>query len=206
MIDQTSRDSNRRHFLASGAMGIGSLALAWLLNEDEAQAEAIKPDLGPKSFDFTPKTPHHPPQATAMISLFMQGGPSHHDLFDPKPEMAKWDGKKFPGTIKYDNAAQASSTVFHSPWKFQPRGECGMELSELLPHLSNVVDDITLIRSMHTGVNNHGQSIYALNSGRTQKGRPALGSWLTYGLGSKPTRTARLHGADRSGGTAGGGR
>jgi len=185
MTDLTAQQSSRRHFLAANAMGIGSLALAYLLNEESASGAAIKPDLEPQQFDLTPKQPHHPPQATAMISLFMQGGPSHHDMFDPKPEMAKWDGKKFPGTIKYDNAAQASSKVFHSPWKFAPRGECGMELSELVPQLAEVADDITLIRSMHTGVNNHGQSIYALNSGRTQKGRPALGSWLTYGLGSE---------------------
>ncbi|QDU44922.1 hypothetical protein Mal52_34080 [Symmachiella dynata] len=184
MIDPTRPQSTRRHFLAANAMGIGSLALAHLLHEEDVRAEAIKPDVGPRSFDLTPKQPHHPPRATAMISLFMQGGPSHIDMFDPKPEMAKWDGKKFPGTVKYDNAAQASSKVLHSPWKFQAHGECGMELSELLPHLSNVVDDITLVRSTRTGVNNHVQSIYALNNGRIQRGRPALGSWLTYGLGN----------------------
>jgi len=184
MIDPSTPQSTRRHFLAANAMGIGSLALAHLLHEEDVRAEAIKPDVGPRNFDLTPKQPHHPPRATAMISLFMQGGPSHIDMFDPKPEMAKWDGKKFPGTVKYDNAAQASSKVLHSPWKFQQHGECGMELSELLPHLANVVDDITLVRSTRTGVNNHVQSIYALNNGRIQKGRPALGSWLTYGLGT----------------------
>lgn len=177
--------SSRRHFLASSSMSLGSVALAWLLDKDEVRAEAIKPDIGLQSYDLLPKQPHHPPRAQAMISLFMQGGPSHIDLFDPKPEMAKWDGKKFPGTVKYDNAAQASSKVFHCPWKFQKHGECGMELSELLPHLAGVVDDITLVRSTRTGVNNHGQSIYALNTGRIQKGRPALGSWLTYGLGTQ---------------------
>ena len=180
MLNSSDGRSTRRHFLASHAMGIGSLALAYLLNEDRARGEAIKPDLEPKQFDLTPKQPHHPPRARAM-----QGGPSHIDLFDPKPEVAKWDGKTFPGTVKYDNAAEASSKVLHSPWKFQPHGECGMELSELLPHLGKVVDDITLVRSTRTGVNNHVQSIYALNNGRIQKGRPALGSWLTYGLGTQ---------------------
>ncbi len=185
MYDQSHPESTRRHFLAASAMGIAPLALTWLENQQAARAETVKPDLERKQFDLLAKAPHHPPRATAMISLFMQGGPSHHDLFDPKPEMAKWDGKKFPGTVKYDNAAQASSKVFHSPWKFQPRGNSGIELSELLPYLSEVVDDITLIRSMHTGVNNHVQSIYALSSGRIQKGRPALGSWLTYALGTE---------------------
>jgi hypothetical protein len=173
----------RRHFLASSALSVGSVALAWLLQRDRAFGKPPKPDLEPRSFDTTPKPAHQPPRARAMISLWMQGGPSHHDLFDPKPAMARYDGQPFPGEIKYDNAAQASSKVFHSPWKFAPRGECGMELSELLPYTAGVADDICLIRSMHTGVNNHGQSILALQTGRTQSGRPALGSWLTYGLG-----------------------
>ena len=98
--------------------------------------------------------------------------------------MAKYDGKTFPGTIKYDNAAQASSRVLASPWKFSRHGRSGIEVSELLPHTAGVVDDLCVIRSMHTGVNNHGQSIYALNTGRSQAGRPALGSWITYGLGT----------------------
>lgn len=172
----------RRHFLSGSTLQVGTLALASMLQR-EALSSPPKPELEPKSFDTKPKTPAMEPRAKAMISLWMQGGPSHHDLFDPKPEMAKYDGKPFPGDIKYDNAAQASSKVFASPWKFAPRGECGMELSELLPHTSTVADDICLIRSMHTGVNNHGQSIQAMQTGRVLDGRPTIGSWLTYGLG-----------------------
>ena len=175
----------RRHFLATGAMSIGSLALAWLLNQERAAAAPAKPGARPMQFDLKPKPPQHPPRATAMISLFMQGGPSHLDMFDPKPTLDRYDGKPFPGEIKYDNAAQASSKCLASPWKFAKHGECGMELSELLPHLAEVVDDITLVRSTHTGVNNHVQSINALNTGHILKGRPALGSWLTYGLGTE---------------------
>src|SRR5438876_1998293 len=178
-------NSTRRHFLATNALGLGSVALAWLLNEDRLLAEPSRPELEPHKFDLTSKPPHQPPRARAMISLFMQGGPSHLDLLDPKPGMGKYDGKTFPGTIKYDNAAQASARVLASPWKFAKHGRCGTEVSELLPHLAGVVDDITVIRSMHTGVNNHGQSIFALNNGRTQAGRPCLGSWMTYGLGSE---------------------
>ena len=177
--------ASRRHFLAANAMGLGSLALAWLLNEDRLLAEPSQPDLKRPTFDLKPKPPHFKPRAKAMISLFMQGGPSHLDLFDPKPELEKYDGKKFPGDIKYDNAAQASSKVLASPWKFKKHGQCGTELSELLPHLAEIVDDITLIRSTQTGVDNHGQSLYALNSGRFQAGRPTLGSWITYGLGTE---------------------
>jgi Protein of unknown function (DUF1501) len=178
------RHSTRRHFLATQAMGIGSVALAWLLNEERVRAEPLRPELTPTTYDLHPKPAPNPPRARAMISLFMQGGPSHLDLFDPKPMLAKYDGKPFPGEIKYDNAAQASSKVLASPWKFARHGRCGMEISDLLPHLAQIVDDITLIRSTHTGVNNHGQSINALNSGRIQSGRPVLGSWITYALGS----------------------
>lgn len=175
---------SRRHFLAANAMSVSSVALAWLASRD-AYAEVKKPNLEQPTFDTTPKTPPGEPRAKAMISLWMQGGPSHHDLFDPKPEMAKHDGKPFPGEIKYDNAAQASSKVFASPWKFKARGACGMELSELIPHTASMADELCLIRSMRTGVNNHGQSIRALQTGRIIEGRPSLGSWLTYGLGTE---------------------
>jgi hypothetical protein len=120
-----------------------------------------------------------------MIALFMQGGPSHLDLFDPKPELARHDGKNFTGDIKYDNAGEASARLIASPWKYRKHGESGIELSELLPGLGTIADEITLIRSMHTGVNNHGQSINALNGGRIAAGRPVLGSWITYALGTE---------------------
>ena len=120
-----------------------------------------------------------------MISMFMQGGPSHIDLFEPKPELTRRHLQSFTGDIKYDNAAEASAKLFASPWKFTPHGQCGMELSELLPNLGQVADDICLIRSMHTGVNNHEQSICALNTCHFTAARPALGSWITYALGSQ---------------------
>lgn len=176
--------STRRHFFASSAMRGGPLALACLLAK-QANAEPKKPLVGKQSFDLKAKRPPAPPRATAMISMFMQGGPSQVDLLDPKPLLNKMHMQKFPGKIKYDNAAQASSRVFGSPWKFAKYGEHGTDVSELLPHFSSIVDDALVIRSMHTGVNNHGQSIHAMNGGRPQSGRPALGSWLTYALGSE---------------------
>ncbi len=175
---------SRREWLQASTLGVGGLALAWLLNEEGLLAAPSRPELAPRRFDLTPKQPHFAAKARAMISLFMQGGPSHIDLTDPKPALAKLDGKPFPGKIKYDNAAEASSKVLASPWKFRRCGKSGLELSELLPGLAEVADDITLIRSMRTGVNNHVQSIHALNTGRIQAGRPVLGSWLTYGLGT----------------------
>ena len=183
--DNTQQLSSRRHFLAQNAMGIGSLALTWLLQREGLLANPVKPDLEATKHSLLPKHPHHQPQAKAMVSFFMQGGPSQVDLCDPKPLLDKWAGKDFPEKIKYDNAAQASSKVMPSPWPFKKHGQSGMDFSSLLPGFSEIADDICLIRSMHTGVNNHGQSIHALNSGRTIAGRPALGSWLTYGLGSE---------------------
>jgi hypothetical protein len=170
--------------LQTGTFGVGSVALAWLLQRDRLLASPVKPELERSHFDLTVKLPHFAPKAKAMISLFMQGGPSHIDLHDPKPAMAKHDGKPFPGTIKYDNAAQASSKVLASPWKFKKHGHSEIELSELVPYLGQIADDITLVRSMHTGVNNHGQSIYALANGRIFGGHPVLGSWVTYALGT----------------------
>jgi hypothetical protein len=178
--------ASRRHFLATNALGVGGVALAWLLRLDGLMAgEPSRPELELHKFDLAAKPPHRPPRARAMISLFMQGGPSHLDLFDPKRALAKYNGTKFQGDIKYDNAAQASATLLASPWKFAWHGRCDTEVSELLPHFAGVVDDVCLIRSMHTGVNNHGQSIFALNTGRIQPGRPALGSWVTYALGTE---------------------
>jgi hypothetical protein len=176
---------SRRHFLAASGFGLGGMLLSEMLNASPVAAQIQQPPLEPPTFDTLPKQPHHAPRAKAMISLWMQGGPSHHDLFDPKPVMRKYDGQPFPGEIKYDNAAQASSKVFASPWRFSQHGESGMELSELIPHTATIADEITLIRGTHTDVNNHGQSIRALNSGRIQQGRPTVGSWLTYGLGAE---------------------
>ncbi|HWB01197.1 MAG TPA: DUF1501 domain-containing protein [Pirellulales bacterium] len=176
---------SRRHFLATSAMGLGSVALACLLNDEGLLASPDKPELEPKRYDLLPKPPHYPPRANAMISFFMQGGPSQIDLFDPKPELDRLNGQKFTGEVKYDSAAQASTKIMSSLWKFKHYGHCGMEMSELLPHIGSVADEICLVRSMHTGVNNHGSSIFAMNTGRIQPGRPALGSWLTYGLGTE---------------------
>jgi hypothetical protein len=174
---------SRRHFLAQQSFGLGSLALAWL-HQEQLGAEPPKPDLEPQTYDLTPKAPAAAPQATAMISMFMQGGPSHIDLFDPKPEVNRLHLKTYTGDIKYDNAGEASSKLFGCPWRFRKFGECGMDLSELASDLGSVADEICWIRSMHTGVNNHGESINALNTGRQLTGRPSLGAWMSYGMGS----------------------
>ena len=174
---------SRRKFL-SGAYGMGTIALATLLREQGLLANPALAGGAPQHFDLTPKPPHGFGRAKAMISMFMQGGPSHIDLFEPKPELMKLDGKDFPGEIKYDDAAGASREVMGPQWQFRKHGESGIEMSDLVPYMGGIADEMTLIRSMHTGVNNHGQSIYALLNGQIVGGRPTLGSWVTYGLGS----------------------
>ena len=106
-----------------------------------------------------------------MISMFMLGGPSQIDLFDPKPELIKRNGQNFDGDLKFDNPAQASREIMGPVWKFNRHGACGMELSELLPHLGGIADDITLIRSMNSGANNHVPANYALTTGVAASGR-----------------------------------
>lgn len=177
--------ASRREFLARNALGIGGVALAWLLREDRLLAAPHIPR-GKSSFNLAAKSPPSPPRARAMISLFMHGGPSHVDLFDPKPDLTKHSGEDYNGDIVYSFVNRASKKLLGSPWKFEKRGQCGTEISELLPHIAGIVDDIALIRSAHTGFNGHEVSIRFMHSGRAAvTGRPTLGSWLTYGLGSE---------------------
>ncbi len=167
-------------------MGIGTVALAWLLKQERLLATPADVPRERPVFDTKPKPAHFEPRARAMISLFMHGGPSHMDLFDPKPMLSKHDGTAYTGDIQYSFVNRASKTLFGSPWKFQKHGQCGTELSELLPHTAGIVDDICLIRSMHTGFNGHEVSIRYWHSGiPAVLGRPTLGSWLTYALGSE---------------------
>jgi hypothetical protein len=174
---------SRRHFLGKSGFCLGSLGALWLLKQDNLLGKPV--DLKSQHFDTLPKAPSMRPKARAMISMFMQGGPSQIDLFDPKPELDKRNGQKFVGDIKYDDSANASTKLMASPWKFQKHGQSGIEVSELLPNFARIVDDVTLIRGMQTGVSNHGQGIYAMQTGGILAGRPTIGSWLTYALGSE---------------------
>ncbi len=179
--------ASRRHFLAQNALGISSLGLTSLMMGENASAAPEKPDLEAPKYDLLPKQPHHEPRAKSMISIFTGGGPSHLDLFDFKPALDKYAGQKFPGSdIKYDNAGQATSIVMPTKWKFSHCGESGMEINaELLPHFANIVDDVTLVRSMNLpDIRNHVAGMRAMTTGRGREGWPTLGSWLVYGLGA----------------------
>ena len=178
-----SRFCSRRHFIGANAFGLGTTALNWLLAREGLRAEPVRPELEQKRYDLKTKAGHHPSKAKAMISVLMIGGPSQIDMFDPKPKLKALEGQPFPGELKFDNAGQASSKVLPALWEFKHHGKCGTQLSSLLPYLSQIVDEICVIRSMQTNVNNHGQSLYALATGRINSGAPTLGSWINYGLG-----------------------
>jgi len=170
--------ASRRRFFTSGASGLGTLALASLLHDDGLQANTVPPPLT-----------HFAPKAKRCVCLFMEGGPSQMDLFDEKPKLRELDGQPMPESIlkeiKFAFIQKESARLMGSPRTFRPHGECGMELSDLLPHLSTCVDDIALVRSMHGEQFNHLPGQLMMLSGSPLQGWPTLGSWLNYGLGSE---------------------
>lgn len=157
------------------AGGLGSLALSYLAAEED---RTIRID------PLAPKKPHHPAKAKAVICLFQHGGPSQMDLFDPKPELTKQNGKPHPGKLEVHFHTQQGK-LLGSPFKFAKHGKSGMELSELLPHTARIADDITLVRSMKTDSVDHEAALRLIHSGKIFPGRPAWGSWLLYGLGTE---------------------
>ena len=167
----------RRAFLGRSAGGLGALALASLL----------KPDL--LASGGLPGFPNFAPRAKRIIFLFMAGGPSHVDLFDPKPKLNELDGKKIPPELLKNHQQFAlirgTPSLKGSPYKFQHHGQSGTVISELLPHLSKVADELTVIRSMHTDTNVHDPAVNFMNCGTLLGDRPTLGAWLSYGLGSE---------------------
>ena len=185
MTHFTPGQPTRRQLLSRGTFGVGSMALAFLLQQDKLLAIPKDIALEPKTYDLNPKTPPAVPRARALISLFMHGGPSQVDLLDPKPELTKRDGESYDGRVVFSFFNRATKRLLGSPWKFQQHGESGTPVSELLPHVAGIVDDIAVIRSMHTDTNDHGTSILKLVMGGTRPHRPAFGAWLTYGLGSE---------------------
>jgi hypothetical protein len=166
----------RRGFLGRYAGSLGGLALAHLMANSSA-ASAADNALASPSTHFTPK-------AKNVICLFQHGGPSQMDLFDPKPALQKYHGKPYPsGELEIHFTNQAGN-VLGSPFKFAPAGQCGMELSEVLPHTARIADDITLVRSMNTESVDHEAALRLIHSGKIFAGLPTWGSWVTYALGS----------------------
>ncbi len=173
----------RREFLRGVAGGIGMAALGNLLTADGLTAASLH-NVNP----LASKEPHFAPKAKHIIYMFMEGGPSQYELFDPKPALEKYDGQSLPPSMTKDLKLafiKPTAKVMASRFKFHPYGQCGMELSELAPHLGSVADEITLIRSMHTDAFNHHPGQLLLFTGSIQFGRPTLGAWTLYGLGSE---------------------
>jgi len=165
------RSMTRRHFFRQAGFGIGGAALYRLL-QGELRADGT----------------HFPAKAKSVIYLFMAGAPSHLDLFDPKPKLQELDGQDCPDSLlKGERFAfiQGVPKVLGSPYSFARHGESGAELSELLPHLSGIADEIAIVRSLHTTQFNHAPAQIFMNTGHQIVGRPSMGSWLTYGLGSE---------------------
>lgn len=182
--------TSRRELLSRVGTGLGSLGLAALLAEqgllggepDPAPSDAGQPPTAGRS-PLAVKPPHFAPRAKRVIHLFMNGGPSQVDTFDPKPELTKYDGQKPPhAELKTERKTGA---LMKSPFKFNRHGQSGIEISEIFPHIAESADDLCVIRSMHTNIPNHEPSLLMMNSGETQPTRPSLGSWLLYGLGTE---------------------
>ncbi len=168
---------NRREMLHCAAGGVGSLALTWMLERD-ARASISNP--------LTPKKGHHRATATNVIFMFMVGGPSQIDLFDPKPEMERWRGKPLPESTGRPKSqfTTGNELLLPSTRRFRRHGQSGMWMSDLLPKLSTQVDSICYLRSCWSNSTVHAPAMYELHGGRTFMGLPSLGSWVTYGLGS----------------------
>ena len=169
----------RREFLNRCGVGFGSLGLAALLGGEGVAPRANAADgLSP----MAPRAPHFPAKAKRVIHLFMNGGPSHVDTFDPKPSLDKYHGKLLPtGNLATE---RKTGTAFRSPFKFQKHGKSGIEVSELFSHTAAHIDDLAVIRSMRADVPNHEPSLMLLNCGDARQIRPSMGSWVTYGLGT----------------------
>ena len=189
-LNRQPTNITRRGFFENVANGLYGAALASLVSRDlygrDIPAEEHAVDLNEGIPDFTPKTPHFEPRAKSVIQLFMNGGPSQMDLFDPKEELEKNHGKSYFGEIAGEvENPQAAGSLMRSWFKFKQRGQCGMWVSDALPHLANCVDDMALIRSMHTTNLTHEPALFKIHSGAEMAGLPSVGSWVTYGLGSE---------------------
>lgn len=170
----------RRHFFRDCGVGVGAMALGSMLARDAGAKERNDP--------LVPKKPHFPAKAKAVIFLFMAGGPSQLDLFQPKPELNKLSGQKVPESFTQGKRfafIKGDAKLLGTPRKFEKVGQCGMDISDLLPHHKTIADELCWLRGMKTDVFNHGPAKCFVNTGSPQFGRPSMGAWLTYGLGSE---------------------
>jgi hypothetical protein len=171
---------NRRELLLKAGNGFGLLGLASLLGQQKLLA-------GDETRDpLAPRAPHFKARAKAAIWIFVNGGPSHVDTWDYKPDLEKRDGQELPGFNKFTGFfANEVGGLMKSPFEFAPAGQCGKMVSSLFPHLRNHVDRMAFIHSGYTESNNHSPALFMMNCGEPRMGHPCAGSWVTYGLGSE---------------------
>ncbi|MCA9073820.1 MAG: DUF1501 domain-containing protein [Planctomycetaceae bacterium] len=169
---------SRRQLLQLTGMGFGQLAFSCMSGELQA-ATSLAGD------DLQPREKHFEAPAKSVIMLMQNGGPGQMDLFDPKPELTKFSGKIHTEKVEMFQPGSEGNTLLGSPLSFRHYGECGMEMSTILPHLGSIADDVCLVRSAYNYHNNHTESLVAFNTGKIFQGRPALGSWISYALGTE---------------------
>src|SRR5438093_7376832 len=192
----------RRWFFRQCGVGLGSIALASLMENTAPGASAPK-----GSNPLAPKAPHFKPKAKRVIYLFMGGAPSQLDLFDYKPTLAKYNGKPVPQEVVMGQKyafIKPDAALYASEFKFGKHGQCGAELSEALPQLAEIVDDIAIVKSMTTDAFNHAPGQVLMQTGSTQFGRPCFGSWVLYGLGSEAQNLPGFVVLNSAGGLSGG--
>jgi hypothetical protein len=173
---------SRRDLIALSGLGLGGLAYSTLFPAKTSRAD----DIGgvDPAISLTPKPAHFDPKAKSVILMMQTGGPSQMDLFDPKPALQKYDGKRFTVKVETFEKGSEDNVVMKSPFAFQHHGECGMELSELIPQIGGVADELCLIRSMYTEHNSHPEALMKFMTGNVFQGRPSFGSWICYALGT----------------------
>src|SRR5258706_9652778 len=187
-LDEYRLEMTRRHFFSRCGLGLGTAALAALLKEDGL---AAAPSEGGERQLGLPDLPHFAPKARRVIYLFQSGGPSQLELFDHKPQLEKFRGQDLPDSVRRGQrltgmtAFQSSFPTAPSIYKFGQYGKSGATLSELLPHTAKIADDLCFIKSMHTDQINHDPAITFSLTGFQLAGRPSLGAWIAYGLGSE---------------------
>jgi hypothetical protein len=189
----------RRYFFKECGVGLGAMALASLLGEKTFGAVPADP--------LAPRAPQFAPRARRVIYLFQAGGPSQLDMFNHRPALARYDGQPMPAEIVKNQRyafIKSDAALFASQFKFSKQGRCGAEISEVMPHLAGVVDDIAIVNSMTTVAFNHAPGQIFMNTGATQFGRPSMGAWVTYGLGSEARDLPGFVVLSSAGGTSGG--
>ena len=174
---------SRRQALQEAAGGLGAVAFSWLLDQQNVLGASTLGAPGPL-YNLMPKQPHFPPKAKNVIFIYISGGPSTIDMFDPKPGLLKYDGKPAPFEIK-GRALNGSQQIMASPWSFQQYGQSGRPVSELLPYFAKAVDQVAFVRSMTTDRIDHSTAQFTFVTGRGITGFPSIGSWIAYGLGTE---------------------